>query len=97
MLQRRGLWKRLVLGSVMLTVSTVSGLLPFQITKQNQASAGASQLANVLFVEDGFRPLALQNLSRGTGGRAPWLGIAGRACKVSIGERAVQEQVPLGM
>jgi len=81
----------------MLTVSTVSGFFPLQMSKQNQATAGASQLTNVLFVKDGFRPLALQKLSRGTGGRGPWLGIAERPCKVSIRERAVQEWAPLGM
>ena len=98
MLLRRGLlWKRLVLAHVMLPVSTVSGFFPFQMTKRNQATAGPSQVANVLFVQDGFSPLALQKLSRGTGGRGPWLGTAGRACKVSIGERAVQEQAPLVM
>ena len=30
----------------------------FQMTKRKQATAGASQLAKVLFVEDGVRPLA---------------------------------------
>jgi len=91
------LWKRLVLASVMLPVSTVSGFFPFQMTKQNQATAGSSQVANVLFVGDGFRLLALQKLSRGTGGSGPRLGIAGRACKVSTGERAVQERAPLSI
>ena len=30
----------------------------FQMAKRKQATAGASQLAKVLFVEDGVRPLA---------------------------------------
>jgi len=45
-LLRRGL----AFASVMLPVSTVSGFFPFQMTKWNQASAGASQLANVLLL-----------------------------------------------
>ena len=70
---RRGfLWKRLGLASVMLPVSSVSGFFPFQMTKRNQATAGASQVANVLFVKDGLRPLALQKLSRGTGAGRVW-------------------------
>jgi len=40
-----------------------SSRFPFQMTKWNQATAGASHLANVLFVEDGYRPLVLQKLS----------------------------------
>ena len=63
MLLRGLLWKRLILASVMLPVGTVSGYFPFQMTKQNQATAGASQLANVLFVKDGFGHLAVQKLS----------------------------------
>jgi len=31
-----------------------------------------------------------------SGGRGPRLGIVGRACEVSIGERAVPELAPLG-
>jgi len=72
LLRRRLLWKRLFLASVMLPVSSVSGFFPFQMTKRKQATAGASQVANVRFVEDGFRPLALQKLSRGTGAGRVW-------------------------
>jgi len=32
----------------------------------------------------------------GSGGRGPRLSIVGRACEASVGERAVQEQAPLG-
>jgi len=35
-----------------------SSCFAFQMTKQKQAIAGASQLANVLFVKGGVRPLA---------------------------------------
>jgi len=36
----------------------LSSRFAFQMLKWNQATAGASQLANVLFVEDGVRLLA---------------------------------------
>ena len=35
-----------------------SSRFAFQMAKRKQATAGASQLAKVLFVEDGVRPLA---------------------------------------
>ena len=69
----------------------------FSDNKAEPGECRSFPISQCAFFEDGFRPLTLQKLSRGTGGRGPWVGIAGRACKVSIGERAVQEQVPLGM
>ena len=45
----------------------------FQMTKRKRATAGASQLAKVLFVEDGVGPQAPRKLSGGTGGRGPRL------------------------
>jgi len=45
-------------------------------------------------------PLKAQSKDRGrewSGGRGPQLGVVGRDCKVSVGERAVQDQAPLDM
>ena len=110
MLLKRGLlWKMLALASGMLTARTVSGFCSggwffffFQMTKRNLVAAGASQLAD-LFSSRGWiqtlGPLKAK-LScrgwRGSGGRGPWLGIAGRCCEVSVGERAFLDEAPLG-
>ena len=54
-LRRRELWKRSVLTDVMLTAGPVF----VQVMKRNLATAGISWFADVVFVEDGFRPLVL--------------------------------------
>ena len=54
-LRRRELWKRSVLTDVMLTAGPVF----VQMMKRNLATAGISWFADVVFVEDGFRPLVL--------------------------------------
>ena len=55
LLRRRALRKRSVSTDTMLTAGT--GFL--QVTKRSLATAGISWFADVVFVEDGFRPLAL--------------------------------------
>ena len=55
LLRRRALWKRSVSTDTMLTAGT--GFL--QVTKRSLATAGISWFADVVFAEDGFRPLAL--------------------------------------
>ena len=55
LLRRRVLWKRSVLTDMMLTAGT--GFL--QVMKRNLATARISLFADVVFAEDGFRPLAL--------------------------------------
>jgi len=51
-------------------------------------------------IPDGFRAhVPLKAKSRGlegSGGRGLGLGIAGRTCEASVGQKAVQEQAPLG-
>ena len=55
LLRRRALWKRSVSTDAILTAGT--GFL--QVTKRSLATAGISWFADVVFAEDGFRPLAL--------------------------------------
>ena len=55
LLRRRALRKRSVSTDTMLTAGT--GFL--QVTKRSLATAGISWFADVVFAEDGFRPLAL--------------------------------------
>ena len=55
LLRRRVLWKRSVSTGTMLTAGT--GFV--QMMKRNLATAGISWFADVVFAEDGFRPLAL--------------------------------------
>ena len=61
LLRRRVLWKRSVSTSMMLTAGTGGFWFFFflQVTKRNLGTAGISWFADVVFVEDGFRPLAL--------------------------------------
>ena len=70
------------------------------VMKCNLVTAGASQIPNAFLVEVGFRAhVPLKAKSRGlerSGGRGQRLGISGRACEGSVGERAVQEQATLG-
>ena len=54
-MRRRELWKRSVSTDVMLTAGPVF----VQMMKRNLATAGISWVADVVFVEDGFRPLVL--------------------------------------
>ena len=72
----------------------------FSVMKCNLVTAGASQIPNAFLVEVGFRAhVPLQAKFRGlegSGGRGLRLDIAGKACEASVGERAVQEQAPLG-
>ena len=64
LLRRRALWKRSVSTDRMLTAGTGGGwFFFFQVTKRNLATAGISWFADVVYVEDGFRPLALRQLS----------------------------------
>ena len=55
LLRRRVLWKRSVLTDMMLTAGTAF----LQMMKGNVATAGMCWFADVVFAEDGFRPLAL--------------------------------------
>ena len=57
--RRRVLRKRSVSTGTMLTAGTVF----LQMMKRNLATAGISWFADVVFAEDGFRPLALRQLS----------------------------------
>ena len=63
LLRRRALRKTSVPTDVMLTAGT--GVVGFgfffflQVTKRSLATAGISWFADVVFAEDGFRPLAL--------------------------------------
>ncbi|KAM6205546.1 uncharacterized protein WM294_002752 [Sarcoramphus papa] len=59
LLRRRALRKRSVSTDTMLTAGTVF----VQVMKRSLATAGMSWFADVVFVEDGFRPLALRKLS----------------------------------
>ena len=55
LLRRRVLWKRSVLTDTMLAAGTVF----LQMMKRNLGTAGISWFTDVVFAEDGFRPLAL--------------------------------------
>lgn len=59
LLRRKVFWKRSVLTNMML----ISGTVFLFVMKRNLATAGISWLADVVFVEDGFRPPALWKLS----------------------------------
>jgi len=66
---------------------------------RNQATSGASQLANVFFFEDGWilTSVLLKVKLRGRGWEEETrFGIAGKGCEVSVGERAASERAPLG-
>ena len=70
------------------------------MTMRNQATAGASRLANVFFfVDDGWilTSVLLKAKLRGRGWEERTrLGITGKGCEVSVGERAAWERAPLG-
>ena len=65
LLRRRVLWKRSVSTDMILTAGTGGGcfFFFFQVTKRSLVTAGISWFVDVVYVEDGFRPLALRQLS----------------------------------
>ena len=49
--------------SVSTDTTLTAGTVFVQVTKRNLATAGIPWFADAVFVEDGFRPLALRKLS----------------------------------
>ena len=103
------LWKMLALASGMLTVRTVSGFCGgvffvffFFFFSDDKAEPGGCRSTDLFSCRGWIQTLGplKAKLScrswKGSGGRGPWLGIAGRWCEVGVGERAVPDQVPLG-